>query len=578
MEVLHAFGKQVQQLLGAEAFGFDNVNNIKCALRDEFGYCADEKATEFGYESFRELLNSKVMEQYVEIVQDNMKDGRLLTRYKAKHDKNTSAVYREQMIFHKDKERKDQKMIRQMERNFEATLYPYNSSDYQTREDQGQSSAINGSGDISGFRQYNALPQQSRQYFRRDRSPAMEMNGALDNNWCTNDDEAAQGEEEGKKAANAKAKVQSTQPPIPSGEVSEWGSDEQQQPPRPVEEEDEMRELPSNGGRPKTRDAEAVGISSCSTGSWLTEEQNQLQQSNGRQNTGADFVGIGSWLKEKKKQQQQSGERQKTEAELVGTSCWPREEQKQLLQQQQQQPPLLRPVPKKPNAAVKLIQWSDDEDDGHNDMGSRAQGSSFRNWQNGEHQQQPSPPLVRPVLKKPFAESNIQSSNDAGVSDVGRVHGSSFRNNWANEEPQQLQQSKQQQRLTPLVRPVPIIQWSEDEDDVGTDVLHLAKLRISDQGELSYKVNVNGFHPEEIKVELKGNEIVVQGEHREQNEGESVYYQFARRAVIPEGVQKESIKCQLDSGRLCITGTKITGEGAGRAIPIEVKSAMEHKK
>ncbi|KAI3415388.1 hypothetical protein GPALN_004996 [Globodera pallida] len=568
MEPLQAFGKQVQQLLGAEAFGYDNVNNIKCALRDEFGYCADEKATEFGYDSFRELLNSKVMEKYVEIVQENMKDGRLLTRYMAKHDKNTSAVYREQMIFHRDKERKDQKKLRQMERNFEATLYP---SDYQTREEQGESSTINGNGDTSGFRQYNALPQQSRQYFRRDRSPAMEMNGALDNNWYTNDDEAAQGEEEGIKAAraalvdyrdhygatkcqdptiSAKAKVQLTQPPTLSGEVSEWGLDEQQQPPRPVEE-NEMRELPSNGGRQKTGAAETVGIGSCSTGSWSTEEPNQLQQSNGRQKTGADFVGIGL----------------------------AREEQNQLLQQQQQQQqPLFRPVPKKPNAAVKLIQWSDDEDDGPSDMGSRAQGSSFRNWQNGEHQQQTSPQLVRPVLKKPFAESNIQSTDDAGVSDVGRVHGSSFRNNWANEEPQQLQQSKQQPRMPPLVRPVPIIQWSEDEDDVGTDVLHVAKLRISDQGELSYKVNVNGFRPEEIKVELKGNEIVVQGEHREQNEGESVYYQFARRAVIPEGVQKESIKCQLDSGRLCITGTKATAEGAGRAIPIEVKNAMEHKK
>jgi HSP20 family molecular chaperone IbpA len=36
---------------------------------------------------------------------------------------------------------------------------------------------------------------------------------------------------------------------------------------------------------------------------------------------------------------------------------------------------------------------------------------------------------------------------------------------------------------------------------------------------LSYKVDVSGFRPEELKVELGNNEIVVQGEHKEQNEG-----------------------------------------------------------
>uniref|UniRef100_A0A914H2D1 SHSP domain-containing protein n=1 Tax=Globodera rostochiensis TaxID=31243 RepID=A0A914H2D1_GLORO len=105
---------------------------------------------------------------------------------------------------------------------------------------------------------------------------------------------------------------------------------------------------------------------------------------------------------------------------------------------------------------------------------------------------------------------------------------------------------------------------------------HAAQLSMSDKGELSYKVDVSGFRPEEVKVELKDNEIVVEGEHREQNDGESVHRQFSRRVLIPEGIKKESIKCELDGGRLYITGMKTTGDGK-RSIPIVVKKAVEKK-
>ncbi|KAL3105497.1 hypothetical protein niasHT_026931 [Heterodera trifolii] len=99
---------------------------------------------------------------------------------------------------------------------------------------------------------------------------------------------------------------------------------------------------------------------------------------------------------------------------------------------------------------------------------------------------------------------------------------------------------------------------------------HVAQLNVSDKGDLTYKVDVSGFRPEEINVEVLGNEIIVNGEHREQNDSESVHRQFSRRVLIPEGIQKESIKCELDGGRLFICGMKTAGEG-GRTIPIEMK-------
>uniref|UniRef100_A0A183BV50 SHSP domain-containing protein n=1 Tax=Globodera pallida TaxID=36090 RepID=A0A183BV50_GLOPA len=91
-------------------------------------------------------------------------------------------------------------------------------------------------------------------------------------------------------------------------------------------------------------------------------------------------------------------------------------------------------------------------------------------------------------------------------------------------------------------------------------------------------VVVSGLRPdrEEITVELKDNEIIVEGEHREQNQGESVHRQFCRRVFIPKGIQKESIKCELLAGRLCIIGMKTTGVGK-RSIPIVVKKAVEQE-
>ena len=102
---------------------------------------------------------------------------------------------------------------------------------------------------------------------------------------------------------------------------------------------------------------------------------------------------------------------------------------------------------------------------------------------------------------------------------------------------------------------------------------HVGKLTVNEKGEFNYKVDASGFRPEELKVELQGNEIVVCGEHKEQNEGESVHRQFTRRVLIPDQIQRDSIKCDLDDqGRLCVSGKKEMPEGQGqtRSIPIEI--------
>ncbi|KAL7076921.1 hypothetical protein ACQ4LE_003870 [Meloidogyne hapla] len=97
-----------------------------------------------------------------------------------------------------------------------------------------------------------------------------------------------------------------------------------------------------------------------------------------------------------------------------------------------------------------------------------------------------------------------------------------------------------------------------------------AQMKIEPNGDFTYKVDVSGFLPEELTVEVQGNEFVITGENNKQFEGESVHRQFTRRVYIPEGIKKETFKCVMDTnGRLFVTA-KQTDEGK-RAIPIDFK-------
>uniref|UniRef100_A0A914LBP0 SHSP domain-containing protein n=3 Tax=Meloidogyne TaxID=189290 RepID=A0A914LBP0_MELIC len=99
---------------------------------------------------------------------------------------------------------------------------------------------------------------------------------------------------------------------------------------------------------------------------------------------------------------------------------------------------------------------------------------------------------------------------------------------------------------------------------------HAAQMKIEPNGDFTYKVDVSGFRPEEMTVEVQGNEVVITGEHREQNQGESVHRQFVRRVYIPDGIKKETVKCDMDTtGRMCVTA-KQNAEGK-RTIPIDFK-------
>lgn len=112
---------------------------------------------------------------------------------------------------------------------------------------------------------------------------------------------------------------------------------------------------------------------------------------------------------------------------------------------------------------------------------------------------------------------------------------------------------------------------------------HPARLSVQPNGDFNYTVNVSGFRPEELKVDLEGDDLVVKGDHQEVHGDESVHRTFARRVKLPSGSCKETIKCDIDEhGRLAIVGKKAPiPESHRRSLPINSKPvhhAIENKK
>ena len=99
---------------------------------------------------------------------------------------------------------------------------------------------------------------------------------------------------------------------------------------------------------------------------------------------------------------------------------------------------------------------------------------------------------------------------------------------------------------------------------------HAGQLQIKENGDFEYKVDVGGFRPEEIQVNLEGDEVLIAAAHDERHQGEAVHREFSRRVRIPEGIQKETIRCDLDPrGRLHVLGhTRMLEGGQRRPIPI----------
>ncbi len=91
-----------------------------------------------------------------------------------------------------------------------------------------------------------------------------------------------------------------------------------------------------------------------------------------------------------------------------------------------------------------------------------------------------------------------------------------------------------------------------------------------------------GLKPEEVKVELRDNALVIEGERRsehEENRGgihrsERRYGQFYREIPLPEGVNPDQVNARFENGMLEITAPVPQARSNSRQIPIQGASGQ----
>ena len=58
-------------------------------------------------------------------------------------------------------------------------------------------------------------------------------------------------------------------------------------------------------------------------------------------------------------------------------------------------------------------------------------------------------------------------------------------------------------------------------------------------------MNLRGFKPEEIKVQLRGHELTVTGKHRAEEDGSYLSRDYSRRVLLPDDAELSSVTSRL---------------------------------
>ena len=98
-------------------------------------------------------------------------------------------------------------------------------------------------------------------------------------------------------------------------------------------------------------------------------------------------------------------------------------------------------------------------------------------------------------------------------------------------------------------------------------------------GQLRVRADLPGLKPEEVRVEIGNDELVIQGErkyeHEENKKGvyrsERSYGRFYRAIPLPQGANTEGAKAQFKNGVLEITLSVPEQKTDRRQVPIESK-------
>lgn len=103
---------------------------------------------------------------------------------------------------------------------------------------------------------------------------------------------------------------------------------------------------------------------------------------------------------------------------------------------------------------------------------------------------------------------------------------------------------------------------------------------INNSEKFAVEVNVAQFRPEELSVNVRDKDLVVEGHHEERSDRHGrIERHFIRKYSIPDDVNPESIESHLsDGGVLSVCASKVAIEGVkGRTIPIQAAPRQKHE-
>jgi len=94
----------------------------------------------------------------------------------------------------------------------------------------------------------------------------------------------------------------------------------------------------------------------------------------------------------------------------------------------------------------------------------------------------------------------------------------------------------------------------------------------NNQKQLQMSIGMKNYRPEEVKVSVKNNELIVKGEHRHKDANRSERLFFFRSTKLPPGTQVEQLQSQLtDDGQLMIEAPFVEQKEATKPIEHQKK-------
>jgi HSP20 family protein len=117
------------------------------------------------------------------------------------------------------------------------------------------------------------------------------------------------------------------------------------------------------------------------------------------------------------------------------------------------------------------------------------------------------------------------------------------------------------------------------EGDVGP-VMWAPAVEVAErEGKFHVRAELPGLKPEDMKVEITDDSVIIQGERKSEQEetkggiyrSERRYGQFYREIPLPEGAKAEQAKAQFRDGVLEVTVPAPEQASKRRAIPIEAQ-------